>query len=425
VRHLRILVLSNFYPPHVIGGMEQRCKETVDHLRDRGHQVAVLTTTYGQDASGEIQEQDVYRLLALESDLLAYRPLHFFRFWQQQERQNLAHLRRLLAEITPDLIFIWGMWNLSPALAQCAEDLLPGRVLYSFAQDWPAQADTHAAFWQGSTRRGWRYPIKSLLGKLALQKVRRERGKIALRFEHAICVSAALYQDLIEAGVPLQECRIVYPGIDLNVFQAIPEQRKTEGLSLLYAGNVAAHKGVHTAVEAMQSIVCQQHRQDIHLTIAGGGHPEYVAHLQHMVAENGLSAYVTFIDWAPRAQMPTLMSNMDVLLFPSIWEEPFSRVILEAMALGLVVIGTPTGGTSEILEEGVNGLTFPAEDAETLALQIIKLADNPELRDRLAATAQQDVVTNYGIKQMVDHIEAYLLEILERQDIASAQGIAR
>lgn len=421
---MRILLLSNFYPPHVIGGMEQRCKEAVDHLRRRGHQVWVLTSQHGSEDAPDPVEPDIFRLLTLESDLVQYRPLHFFRRWPREERANLAHLRRLVAEYAPDLIFIWGMWNLSPALAHCAEDLLPGRVVYSFAQDWPAQPDMHTAFWQSSTARGWRNPIKQMVGEVALQRLQRERGEIRLRFEHAICVSAALRQDLIEADVPLSDCRIIYPGIDLNIFRPTSTPTPTETLSLLYAGNVAPHKGVHTALEALEIVIHEAERQQIHLTIAGAGHPEYKDRLQHMVDRSGLAPYVTFIDWTPRAQMPDLMRKADVLLFPSIWEEPFSRVILEAMALGLVVIGTPTGGTREILKEGVNSLTFPAEDAAALAAQIVRLADDPDLQIRLAAAAQQEVAANYGIEQMVDSIEGYLLEILERQGTVTRQGVA-
>ncbi|MBX2998549.1 MAG: glycosyltransferase family 4 protein [Caldilineaceae bacterium] len=422
---MRIFVLSNFYPPHVIGGMEQRCKEAVDHLRSRGYQVWVLTSRYGADATPDPADYDVFRLLTLESDLVRYRPLHFFQRWPQEERENLAHVRRLVGEYAPDLIFIWGMWNLSPALAQLAEDLLPGRVVYSFAQDWPAQPDMHTAYWQTSPAHGWRNPAKRLLGKLALQRVQRERGEIHLRFEHAICVSEALRQDLIEAGIPLGDCRIIYPGIDLSVFRPTPRQKQTGQLSLLYAGNVAPHKGVHTALEALEIVVHEAERQHIHLTIAGAGHPEYKDRLQRMVESSGLQPYVTFIDWTPRAQMPDLMRKADVLLFPSIWEEPFSRVILEAMALGLVVIGAPTGGTREILKEGANGLTFPAEDASALAAQIVRLGDDPALASRLAAAAQQEVVASYGIEQMVDRIEGYLLEILERQGLVTCQGVAQ
>jgi glycosyltransferase involved in cell wall biosynthesis len=416
---MRILILSNFYPPHVIGGMEQRCKEAVDHLRRRGHHVWVLTSTHGSGGSPDPADRGIFRLLALESDLVRYRPLHFLRHWPQEEQRNRLHLRRIVAQWGPDLIFIWGMWNLSPALAQCAEDLMPGRVVYSFAQDWPAQPDMHTAFWQSPTERGWRNPVKQMLGEVALHRIRRERGEIKLRFEHSICVSAALREDLIDAGVPLGDCRVIYPGIDLNLFRPKSRQRQAAGLSLLYAGNVAAHKGVHTALEAMEIVVHEAERQHIHLTVAGAGHPDYRDRLQRMVTEKQLPPNITFIDWMQRAQMPSLMAQMDVLLFPSIWQEPFSRVVLEAMALGLVVIGTPTGGTREILEDGVNGLTFPAEDADALAAQILTVADDPGLRTKLAAKAQQTVVENYSIERMVDHMEAYLSEILARQRIVS------
>ena len=72
----------------------------------------------------------------------------------------------------------------------------------------------------------------------------------------------------------------------------------------------------------------------------------------------GLDSKIRFVGQVDRYEMPSVMIEHDVLVFPSVWEEPLARVVQEAMASGLVVIGTVTGGTAEILRDGVTGLTF-------------------------------------------------------------------
>ena len=73
--------------------------------------------------------------------------------------------------------------------------------------------------------------------------------------------------------------------------------------------------------------------------------------------------------------MPRVYADHDVFVFPSIWEEPFSIGLLEAMACGQAVVGTTTGGSAEILVDGVNSLVFPPGDPRRLARQVKRLFD--------------------------------------------------
>jgi glycosyltransferase involved in cell wall biosynthesis len=80
------------------------------------------------------------------------------------------------------------------------------------------------------------------------------------------------------------------------------------------------------------------------------------------------------------------------------------------MASGLVVIGTTTGGTKEILKDGETGLTFAPEDADGLAEQIGRLIADPGMCRRLAQAGRQAVLENFTLDRMVQEIEAYLQE---------------
>ena len=106
--------------------------------------------------------------------------------------------------------------------------------------------------------------------------------------------------------------------------------------------------------------------------------------------------------------MPALLQQFDALVFPSIYEEPLARMTQEAMASGLVVVGTTTGGTAEILRDGETGLTFAPEDADALADQVVRLVSDPDLRRRLVQTGRQTVQEKFTLDRMVGDIDAYL-----------------
>lgn len=117
-----------------------------------------------------------------------------------------------------------------------------------------------------------------------------------------------------------------------------------------------------------------------------------------------------------------MMAEHDVLVFPSEWEEPFARTVLEGMATGLPVIGALTGGTGEILVEGETGLTFAAGDSEGLARQIRRLAEEPALRRRLAANGRAVVASRFTLQRMVDELEAALAVMAGKPLPAPAQA---
>jgi glycosyltransferase involved in cell wall biosynthesis len=97
-----------------------------------------------------------------------------------------------------------------------------------------------------------------------------------------------------------------------------------------------------------------------------------------------------------------------VLVFPSAYDEPFSIALLEGMAAGLAVVGTPTGGTPEVLRHDVNGLMFPKEDAFACADQILRLLGDPDLSDRLGHAARHTIDDEFRLDQMVSKVERAL-----------------
>ena len=414
---MRLLFLSNFYPPADRGGWEQWCQEVADALIDRGHQVTVLTSRYRTETIRE-PESHVHRSLYLESDLNHYNPLDFFLRLPWRDRHNHRYLEKVIKMFQPDVTFIWGMWQLNPQLAVLAEQLCPGRVGYYLCGLWPLkerEKDPHIMFWQMREQKKWVQLLKQPVAWLALRTLRHRRRRWP-EFRHVACVSQFILDTLRNGGLELPGGRVIYGGIKLEEFYRPldvnkPRLNNNLPLCLLFAGAVIPQKGVDTAVQAMARIAEKFDPKAVHLTIVGAGHPDFEESLRRLVRENDIELYVTFRGWVHKKVMPQLIQDFDILLFPSTWQEPLARMMMEGMAAGLALVSTTTGGTKEFLKHGRNSLSFQAGDSEGLARQIERLLNEPCLVRRLALAGQQTALDEFDFKRMVDELESFVEQI--------------
>jgi len=409
---MKILFVSNFYPPYHLGGYEMLCHEVATHLTARGHKITVLTSTYG--VTEKQKEAGVHRRLKLESDVNYYRPQQVLRYGADRHT-NLEAVRELAAETAPDVVVVWGMWNLSRLVAAWVEEIAGSKVVYYLANQWPADPSAHEAYWEGTAdslvgrvfKRMFRVPVR-----LALH---REWRPYNLRLEHAIVCSKSVRDELLQASVPVGHAKVIYHGIDPLPYQKAAEQRGQNPrhgvLRVVYVGGLIPHKGVHTAVEAIGRLAESRASAPVNLIVLGAGHPQYEARLHQLVQRGQLDDLVSFHRPIPRSQLPAFLAQFDVLVMPSVWEEPQARISQEAMAAGLVLVATPTGGTKEILVDGENGLAFEPEDAQGLAMRLRRLAQDADLRRRLSRAGRQTVAERFTISRMIDELEDHLTEI--------------
>lgn len=410
---MRILIISNYFPPFELGGWGQLTRDVAQRLQGRGHHVYTLTSNY-RAAEMPDPEPDVARVLHLESpDHVRYH-LSYTLTHRWQESQNRRVLRRAVADFTPDLIFINGMWNLPVSLAQQAEQLCPGRVVYYVASHWPAELDAHTAYWNNANGIS-----KRVLGALVRKTLLVSTPRNQLHFPLVLCVSAFMQEHMInEAHIPRERTRVVHNGVELDAFTARSAQWSSAVLRLLYAGRLAADKGVHTIIESLGHLWQSHPDLPVSLSLVGGGDPDYEVRLRQLVDRFNLEKAVRFWGRVPRAEMPAIFHEHEVLLFPSIWPEPLARVVQEGMACGLVVIGTTTGGTPEILYDGENGLTFEAGNAVMLASKIVQVAGDRDLWARLAQAARRTVEECFTLERMVDELEDYFSQIARQPEFS-------
>jgi D-inositol-3-phosphate glycosyltransferase len=213
----------------------------------------------------------------------------------------------------------------------------------------------------------------------------------------------------------------VIPGIaDLRRFLAVAPSGRSPGrgrrCELAFVGRVSAEKGVDTAIRALGSLRSRPAAGEVRLTIAGQGRADYVAGLRAVARDLGVEDRVRFVGRLDKDALVKLYAATDILLFPSSWEEPFGRVPIEAMAAGVAVVGTATGGAAEILQHGRNALVHQANDASGLADAVETLIADDDLRRRLACAGREEAISRWDLDAAVVEIEKVLRTVAKRAE---------
>jgi glycosyltransferase involved in cell wall biosynthesis len=407
MKRLRIAVVSNHYPPHYIGGYELGCRDVVNGLQARGHEVKVLTSTYNVD--GPEDDGEVYRWLV---SLPPWEPVSSGGFFRLLRREiiNRRSLTRLCRTFSPDLIYVWNPAGISLSFVFSSQPTnVP--VCYFVSDHWLSEWESDFGYGMWSyrhPRRARRVVWKTLLPLLDASKVLRRPRPPDFRRVHF--ASRFLKDAALAKGKPVACAKVIHWGVNVEL---APYQTESQNpLRLLYVGQVAPHKGVHTVIEALRRLVREHGYEAATLTIAGGSvNPDYEQQVRRLVSSSGLERSVRFTGQLPREQLLSLYRHHAILVFPSVWNEPFSITVLEAMSSGLAVVGTPTGGSLEILRDGENALVFPKEDSRQCAAQILRLWTEPGLLEKIRVEARLTIESEFRFEQMVDSIEQSLQEV--------------
>lgn len=402
---MRIGVVSNFYPPVIYGGYEIGCGQVVEGLRARGMDVEVLTSAGGgADGPGH-----VHRWLDSSMDCdLARMPAHKkLAYVMSHERQNLRALRRFVRQTSPDILYLWNLGFTSHALL--AASLASALPTGCFAFDY-GLAEQDADVWINQTRSVSSHPLRTaqirLLGMAGKLIGRPAAAVRPLDFIHY--PTRHLRDFLARADYQPSEWVAVSWGVEMDRFYpaALPLKRR-----MLYVGQVAEHKGVHLAIEALAALRQVTPGVDFGLTIAGRCMDAvYETRLRHMVDQHGLGGVVQFIGFVKREDLSDLYREHAVLIFPSLWEEPMGITILEAMASGLAVVISGTGGSAELIEEGKNGMVFRSGDANDLTRKLAGLLTTTHQLEAIGRAARETAKAKYDFQKTLDTIEGDLIK---------------
>jgi sugar transferase (PEP-CTERM/EpsH1 system associated) len=218
---------------------------------------------------------------------------------------------------------------------------------------------------------------------------------------------------------------VIHNGVNRQRFHPDPTvrhvMRRELGLSvgefcIGCVGNLFPVKGHITALEAIAQFA--ELRSNWRLVLAGDG-PER-GRLESFLGGRDWKDRVLFLGTSHR--VPELLNALDVYVLPSI-AEGISNSLLEAMASGVPVIATETGGNPEVVVAGDSGLLFPIGDSRKLAEQLLLLEARPERRAELAQRALRRVSEEFSLESMVGKY-AQLYESLERRPAIPVEAAA-
>jgi glycosyltransferase involved in cell wall biosynthesis len=183
-------------------------------------------------------------------------------------------------------------------------------------------------------------------------------------------------------------------GVDPEIFQPAPRPAG-RGFIAGYVGRLVEEKGVDLLLEALAGL-----EGTWRAYVLGSG-PAREA-LQAQARQLGLSDRVSFDTPIPSSQMPAYYRQLDVLVLPSRtrpnWKEQFGRVLVEAMACGVAVIGSDSGEIPNVI--GDAGLLFPEGRVEPLHAHLTRLLASPGLRAELALRGRERVLARYTQAQV-------------------------
>ncbi|MEO6183908.1 MAG: glycosyltransferase family 4 protein [Verrucomicrobiota bacterium] len=410
---MKILVLSNLYPPHYVGGYELHCQTIVEALRARGHVVQVLTSNHGLDQEETFQNNsDTERSLKIHG-MFGHPWLNIFRLRHQEQHNNLK-LRDAIRRFQPELVYVWNLSGLSKSMVFTLQaQQIP--TVFVVCDHWiarSAEGDVWLNWWNAKNVSMKHKLIRSVLTTIGLRdrwnKTAPTNSTGQFVFQRIYFCSRALRDFTAAAGFNVQHAAAIYCPINIHRFSGEPRTARQPLQRLLYVGRLTEDKGVMTALRAM-SLVKDKFAGE--LVIYGHGENEYEQQLKKFTEKNKLP--VTFANACRPEQMPAVYNAHDALLFTSEWAEPFALTPLEAMASGLPVIGTTTGGSGELLRHGENSLTYTAGNAEELARRILELNADDTLRARIAIAGYCEVRERFEESKIVGEIESYLTETLK------------
>ena len=234
-------------------------------------------------------------------------------------------------------------------------------------------------------------------------------------------VSSSVVSDLVSKySVDERKIRLVYNGVDPSLFKPegypkVPEWSFLEGKKVvLYVGHFGLRKGLPVLIEAMSRVVKED--PDAVLLCIGGvptwlPKGEYLGYLKSLASKKGLDGRIMFLGSLPQKQLPAYYSLSSVFVLPSNYEA-FPKVIIEAMALGKPVISSKMGGTSDSIEDGVNGFLVPFGSNSGLADAIVSLLRDEALSRRMGHVGRDRVLRDFTWEAVAGRLDSVYSELM-------------
>ena len=199
---------------------------------------------------------------------------------------------------------------------------------------------------------------------------------------HAI--SDSTRDDLVARGIPRERIAVVYPGVDCRHFHPVTGAPRAAPQRFVYIGRLKRYKGVEHLIRALG--VARQHRPELSLDIAGSGDDR--PRLEAIAQAEGLAGAVRFLGYVDEPTRLKLLREAVANVFPSP-KEGWGITVMEAAASGTPSLASSSPGLRDSVKDGRTGILVPHGDPAALAREMLRLAGDPALVERLGAAARE------------------------------------
>jgi len=378
---MKILIVTGIFPPD-IGGPATYVPEIAKALQDRGHQATVVTTSEPEHLDYDDSQHPfpVYRMNRRAS--LVLRSFEFIKVIFHHAKKT-------------DAVLVNGLF-----LEATVASRLAGKPMVHKVVGDPA--------WERARNRGWTTDsFETFQGKhygLKIEAFKNLRSSLVRQAEKIIVPSRYLASWVPKWGIPQNKILVIY-----NSGQSLPPVKPApiplnSPVKLATACRLVSWKGVSSIIKAIERM------DDVGLLICGDG-PEG-NNLHKLVRDLGLSERIYFTGRRNRRDTLALIAGCDIFVLNSAYEG-LPHVLLEAMSLGLPVIGTSVGGIPELVRNDTTGILIKAGDTEGLRLAILRLIAAPQVLKKMRENAKLNAKT-FSVTRMVEETERVLQTVSGR-----------
>jgi glycosyltransferase involved in cell wall biosynthesis len=408
---MRIAFVNTLYPPYGSSGAEVTLRFLARQLSERGHSCTIITLTPGRvGLLGEIDGITVH-----------YLPLANV-YWPHQGRRPAAlrpifqaldafnplmerRLKAILQGLRPDVVNAHNLQGFSVSAWRAADRL--GIPLVQTLHDYYT-ACPRSAMWRPGSGNCTVQCVECRLFSLPRRRVSRLPTVVT-------CVSRRLFDRIAGTGMfaaataGRQAVRIIRgnnPDVELPPLP--PPRREATPWRFGAIGRLDPTKGIEILIDAMAGLTSS----GATLAIAGSGPENYVDRLRARAAR------VPGIRFLGHVAPETFFREIDTLVIPSVWEDPFPRVFHEAMAYGVPSLVTPLGGLPEAIDPGRTGSVAEGADAPSLARAMQNLLDSATGHETMRQACRAAALA-YQPAHIVSQYEAALAAAVS---VSSIQG---
>lgn len=438
---MKILVVTNLFPPHQADTDDFRCQNVTDALRERGHTMRVLTSTFGlasdhghtaRNVGAEQLDAVIQRRLRLNG-AFGLEPVNGLGELRELEARNNAVLREAIAEFAPDIVHVWSLRGLSKSLLVTLRRAnVP--VAFNVSDTWLAdelREDPWLSWWHrekvpamhkvqraglelSGQRAKWDVETPTFIeqGTNRLPTLFdpgtdagfKPNSFAAFQLRRIHFSSPALQTATAQAGFRVAHGEVIHPGVDTTLFHGEVKPATAPVKKFLIVTRLTRHCGVRTVIEAFRLVRAQGAK--VTLTIHGRGDSEVQAKLRTQAVQAEVPT--EFRSSGAQRDLPAVYRAHDAFIHPVEREESFVGAPLEAMACGLPVIVNQDHGAEDLFRSRESCLAFPSGDPGLLANRILELVQTPGLASQLAQVGQNEVLTRYQFTTAVEQVERYL-----------------